>query len=1172
MASAAEEELTHLEELAALLQRRRRVLEIQHARFGDLVPASIVLELEDTERQLAQIHTDLRRLRPSPTDVHSPYLGLLTFQEDDSSFFFGRDALIGELLSKVEQSSFLAVLGPSGSGKSSVVRAGLIPALKRGALPGSEMWHFLTPLKPGARPLNALAATLATAQAGRLGDIAAIHQTLSKKPDALLLIADGLLSGQTNPRLVLVVDQAEELWTLAPIEPAARTAFLTDQQQPFINCLLAAARAADHPVLIILTMRADFLHRALEHQELASWTKTYNVLVEPLTRDELHSAIIRPAELVGSGFEPGLVDTLVEQTVSQPGALPLLEYTLLELWKERQPDGTLTWDAFKAIGGGVEGGLARRADTVLAQQYTSEQQAELRAVLLRLVQPGEGAVDTRRRVPLEDLVPAGSSSETVQALLKPLADERLITTSYNPESDEDIVEVSHEALIRAWPTLGRWITTARGDLRLQIQLGEAARDWVSSGENPDLLWSGLRLANTEAWLGRTRPRLNARDQRFIEASRAQRQAQIEAEQARVAAEEAARQRELNQARALADEQHRRAEAERQRAEEQAVATMRLRRRAVFLAGALFVALVAGVAASVFGVRADRSSRLSQARYLAAQGQNVFAERPLLGLRLVVEGLELVPPDEQIARTTLMSVTEQLAGQGRLLHLASDVQQITAAPNAAVFVLHRDGQPCELRRISDGALVTILDTNGRCDTSFSSDSAYLTVGSVDEQGVYGGDVTLRRAMDGTIVLNMRQVLHVEFSPNSEVFVVSYQLSATPAELRRSADGMLVAQLAAESEGARFSTDGSVFAITRGERSIEIRRTVDGALVTPLTGSISAFELSPNGRFIVVGYQDSATPAELRRTADGTLVTKLSGTISDVTHRSHLVAVTFSPDSAVFLVGYQDSATPAELRRTVDGTLVTKLRRALGEFDTVSFSSNSNAFVVRHLNFFAELLRVDGHNGPLPSDTGVVEFSPDGQVFVVSPWNDQTPAELRHTEDGALVAQLTAEGGGATFSPDGSAFIVAYPIYLPIPGELRRTADGALLAKLTSVLRGSDNVTFSPKGRVFTVYYKNGRSEVWDWRPVGRRLATLGLGVTETAVSSDDQHMVVRYSTGDVYLLDLNWLRAMNGNSAAHSVEELVRVACTGPFASSFWTDIDQQMLDTTLAEWGARACK
>src|SRR5262249_2588290 len=158
-------------------------------------------------------------------------------------------------------------------------------------------WCYLAPLKPGARPLNALVASLAAAQEGRLGDIGFIHETLKNKPDGLLLLADGLLSGQTNARLVLVVDQAEELWTLAPIEPTARTAFLTDQQQPFIQCLLAAAKATDQPVLIILTMRADFLHRVLEHPELAAWTKTHNILVEPLTHDELQSAITRPAEL-----------------------------------------------------------------------------------------------------------------------------------------------------------------------------------------------------------------------------------------------------------------------------------------------------------------------------------------------------------------------------------------------------------------------------------------------------------------------------------------------------------------------------------------------------------------------------------------------------------------------------------------------------------------------------------------------------------------------------------------------------------------------------------------------------------------------------------------------------------------------------------------------------------
>jgi hypothetical protein len=198
--------------------------------------------------------------------------------------------------------------------------------------------------------------------------------------------------------------------------------------------------------------------------------------------------------------------------------LPLLEYTLLELWKERQPDGTLSWEAFRALGG-VEGGLARRADSILAERYTPAQRDELRAMLLRLVQPGEGAADTRRRAALLDLTYAGSGIDAVQALLTPLADARLLTTSHDDASGAETVEIAHEALIHAWPTFAQWIADARADLRFQLQLEEAAKEWQANSESTDFLWAGLRLANAEAWCERARPRLNQRDQRFLEASR-----------------------------------------------------------------------------------------------------------------------------------------------------------------------------------------------------------------------------------------------------------------------------------------------------------------------------------------------------------------------------------------------------------------------------------------------------------------------------------------------------------------------------------------------------------------------------------------------------------------------------------------------------------------------------
>jgi len=518
----AADEIAHLEELARIWRRRLRLLDVQLAKVAGnpSAVAQITFERDEADQQLTKALADLRRLRPGPLADRSPYLGLLTFQETHADLFFGRDALVADLVERARRAAFLAVLGASGSGKSSVVRAGLIPLLKGGALPGSTTWRYVT-LKPGGRPLDTLAAELARLQ----GDPTAVvrfGETLNTGERALLLLADALLDRASGQRLVLVVDQFEELWTLIPTEPEQHDTFLA-QQRPFIQLLLTAIAAHDSPVLLILSMRADFLHRAADDPALARAIGEHDVIVSPMTRDELHEAIARPAELVGGNFESGLVDELIAQVVGRPGALPLLEYSLAELWKQRQPDGTMTWDVYRTLGG-VEGALAARADAILAEHYTPEQRDEVRQILLLLVQPGEGAADTRRRVPLDALVPASQRRETLQMLLEPLINERLLTTGRDTTSGEETVEVSHEALIRAWPTLARWIGEARADVRFQLQLEGAAQEWETNGENAGLLWRGLRLSNAEAWCERARPRLNVRDQAFLDASRAAEQA------------------------------------------------------------------------------------------------------------------------------------------------------------------------------------------------------------------------------------------------------------------------------------------------------------------------------------------------------------------------------------------------------------------------------------------------------------------------------------------------------------------------------------------------------------------------------------------------------------------------------------------------------------------------
>src|SRR6266508_3839420 len=446
MTTTRREQIAAHEEELHVLWRRARRLQLYVAQYGNSAEPGRVLELEDVEAQLTQLQQTLMQLRNVTPDAQAPYLGLKTFDEAHARFFYGREALIDTLVERVTHTAFLTVIGPSGSGKSSVVRAGLIPALKQGLdLAGSDQWIYVPPFPPGPRPLNALAAALAALPAGaRLGTAFAIDDRLRQRPDALLFCADQLLEGRPNMRLVLVVDQAEELWTLAPSDRAAQDTHRRDQQQPFIAQLLSATQAIDRRVLIILTLRADFMGRIADEPTLAAVVKQQLESVSPMEPPELRPAIELPAEVAGGTFQPGLVDELIDQIAGEHGALPLLEYTLESLWATKQSDGTLTWEAYRAIGG-VEGALAKGADRVLDDHYAEpEQRDAIREVLLRLVQPGDGSADSRRRVPLKDLVPAGSTVEMMQALITPLVNARLLTTGREADTGQDTVEVTHE--------------------------------------------------------------------------------------------------------------------------------------------------------------------------------------------------------------------------------------------------------------------------------------------------------------------------------------------------------------------------------------------------------------------------------------------------------------------------------------------------------------------------------------------------------------------------------------------------------------------------------------------------------------------------------------------------------------------------------------------------------
>lgn len=438
-----------------------------------------------------------------------PYRGLQPFDEQHTEFFFGREALTQWLVEGLRNSRFLAVIGPSGSGKSSVVRAGLIPALRRGTLPGSERWMILS-MTPGARPLEGLAAHLSRLPNGgedRVTSMLQLQDRLHKDQRALhAAVCLALTDGPKDSHVLLVADQFEELFTLCQDE---------DERQRFLDNLLYASSIALGRTLVVVALRADFYARAATYLELADCMADHQVAVTPMVETELRQAIEMPAQRVGLGFDVGLVDTIVEDVRGQPGMLPLLEHALLELW-ERRGDQQLTLQAYWKTGG-VAGAVARRAETEY-ERLSPEQQALTRRTLLRLVQPGEGTEDTRRCTYLSELLFSSEQALQVRFVVQQLTSARLLTTSRDATSGEELVDVAHEALIRGWPRLRGWIEENRAALRTHRRLTSAANEWKKKGWDESYLYRGAQLAEAEEWWQAHLAEVNILEQDFLKAS------------------------------------------------------------------------------------------------------------------------------------------------------------------------------------------------------------------------------------------------------------------------------------------------------------------------------------------------------------------------------------------------------------------------------------------------------------------------------------------------------------------------------------------------------------------------------------------------------------------------------------------------------------------------------
>jgi serine/threonine protein kinase/DNA-binding SARP family transcriptional activator/ABC-type glycerol-3-phosphate transport system substrate-binding protein len=497
----------------------------------------------DRFSDIEEIATALRaalegtRVAPQPAGpIRNPYKGLRAFLEADALDFFGRETVVKRLLlSLVEDAHaqrFLAVVGPSGSGKSSVVRAGLVPALRRGAIPGSERWYVIDVL-PGLHPFREIETALLSVA---VEPPPSLMEELERDELGIVRAVDRMLP-DPEAELVIVLDQLEEVFTMIEDD---------SERARFLASIEAAALQPNSRVRIIATLRADFYDAPLSVRGFGDLLAARTEAVTPMTPEELERAIVAPADQAGLVIEPRLLAELIADVADRPGALPLLQYALTEL-AERADARTLTLDAYRRIGR-VSGALARRAEQ-LFEAMSEQARDACRQLFLRLVTLGEGVEDTRRRVRRSELETL-ADPRTMDAVIETFGRHRLLSFDRDPDTREPTVEIAHEALLREWARLRAWIDDAREDLRQRARVSSATAEWVQAERSSDYLLSGIRLAQAEEATADDSIRLTDTEREFLDSSLAHRDAEVAAERMRQAREVALERRARTRLRGL----------------------------------------------------------------------------------------------------------------------------------------------------------------------------------------------------------------------------------------------------------------------------------------------------------------------------------------------------------------------------------------------------------------------------------------------------------------------------------------------------------------------------------------------------------------------------------------------------------------------------------------------
>ncbi|MGA5895425.1 helix-turn-helix domain-containing protein [Streptomyces venetus] len=1055
----------------------------------------------------------------------APYRGLARFESGDSGLFFGREQLTADLVDLLRRRRFAAVFGPSGSGKSSLLRAGLIPLLRR-TQEADLRPAAIRILTPGERPA---------------------------RTHASLLTPVGPGDGSAGADTFVIVDQFEEVFTLCH-DAAERARFID---------LLLAAGEPEHRLRVLLAVRGDFYGRCAEHRDLAEALRDANLLAGAMSPAELRDAVVKPAAAAGLTVERALTARLVEEVADAPGGLPLLSHALLETWRRRRGK-TLTMAGYEAAGC-LDGAIAKTAEKVFGR-FTEGQAATARRVLLRLIAPGDGTPDTRRPVERAELLPGTGREDTAQ-VLEALVRARLLTL------DGDTVEMAHEALITAWPRLRGWIEEDRERLRVHRNLTDAAHAWQELGREKGALYRGSRLAAArEHFGGAPREDLTDLEHAFLDTSRGHERkgrrryrlmlggvtaalcmaliaaglavgqwrsavtAQVLAQSRQLAAESGALlDTEPDLAALLAVQAYRTSPTREATAALYAAAALPLRKR--LISGG---EPVRSIALSQDGHTLATQSGDGKVRIWSLPGGRL--RRTLTGHD--ISTLEAFSPDGRV----LAVVTEGKAGEATLLDSVTGRKLSTfAVPDGAVrgMAFSPDGRTVAAASVTAVRVWDVATGHTRHSFTGLPDPEALVFGPDGRTLAAAGFNGSERVWD--LATGRTRTAHdqtggraVVFSPDGRTYAVV--LMDGSVQLRETATGVLrrvIRDGPVHTNEVAFSPDGRTLAVPHPGDTVRLWDTASGAARATVTaghrgGGAMKVALSADGRTLVTSSNSDPAVRVHRPSADQPRTT-LSG------HAGTAIAhLAFSPDGRTAATVHQGPPGRGsvelwdagngnrEASLTLDSVQARQgedLPVIVSRLGAVEFSPTGRAVAARSVKRgvieFRDVATGRLRRSRVLDTTTAAVFGPGGTRLAMV---DGTGAvRVWHLSTGALRTVRAGHGRSVravAFAPDGRTLAVVDQEADDERVTLLDVSTGRTHRTIRPGARSELSLAFSRDGHVLaTASGRNGSVKTWDTRTGQLRASFTADGEVRSMAFSSDGRTLALGSVRGVQLWDL-----------------------------------------------------